>query len=79
MGQSRWPGGATGGATTGKATVTQLGANQYTYALKPGSVKVPGATAEKAVQNPVQQGAESTGTTPHTASGNAGLPLISAT
>jgi hypothetical protein len=35
---------------TGKATVTQLGLQKYTYELKPGSVQVPGATAEAAVQ-----------------------------
>jgi hypothetical protein len=31
---------------TGKVTVTQKGANNYTYALKPGSVQVPGSTVE---------------------------------
>jgi hypothetical protein len=35
---------------TGKATVTQLGANRYTYELKPGSVQVPGSTADAAVE-----------------------------
>src|SRR4051794_24626756 len=30
---------------TGKATVTQEGRGRYTYALKPGSVQVPGSTA----------------------------------
>jgi hypothetical protein len=35
---------------TGKATVTQQGAQAYTYELKAGSVKVPGATAEAAVK-----------------------------
>ncbi|HEY3188623.1 MAG TPA: DUF4333 domain-containing protein [Solirubrobacteraceae bacterium] len=35
---------------TGKATVTQQGLNKYTYALKPGSVQVPGSTAEAAVE-----------------------------
>src|SRR4051795_5903404 len=37
-------------AATGKATVTQQGLNKYTYELKPGSVQVPGATAEAAVE-----------------------------
>src|SRR3954467_7021635 len=31
---------------TGKVTVTQRGANNYTYALKPGSVQVPGSAVE---------------------------------
>ena len=35
---------------TGKATVTQLGANKYTYELKPGSVEVPGSTADAALE-----------------------------
>src|SRR3954466_15472125 len=35
---------------TGKATVTQLGANKYTYELTPGSVQVPGATADAALE-----------------------------
>jgi hypothetical protein len=35
---------------TGKATVTQAPGNQYTYALTPGSVQVPGETADSAVQ-----------------------------
>ena len=35
---------------TGKATVTQQGRNRYTYALKPGSVQVPGETADAAVE-----------------------------
>ena len=35
---------------TGKATVTQQGLNKYTYELKPGSVQVPGATADAAVE-----------------------------
>src|SRR3954452_2340925 len=35
---------------TGKATVTQQGANKYTYELKPGSVQVPGSTADAAVE-----------------------------
>ena len=35
---------------TGKATVTQQGRNKYTYELKPGSVQVPGSTAEAAVE-----------------------------
>src|SRR3954454_8824279 len=35
---------------TGKATVTQLGANKYAYELTPGSVQVPGSTADAAVE-----------------------------
>lgn len=35
---------------TGKATVTQQGLNRYTYKLKAGSVQVPGATADAAVE-----------------------------
>jgi hypothetical protein len=35
---------------TGKATVTQQGLNKYTYELKPGSVQVPGSTADAAVE-----------------------------
>jgi hypothetical protein len=35
---------------TGDATVTQGAANTYTYALKPGSVRVPGATADAAIE-----------------------------
>lgn len=35
---------------SGKATVTQQGANRYTYELKAGSVQVPGSTAEEAVE-----------------------------
>ena len=35
---------------TGKVTVTQKGANKYTYALKPGSVQVPGATVEAEIE-----------------------------
>jgi hypothetical protein len=35
---------------TGKATVTQQGHGRYTYELKPGSVQVPGATADAAVE-----------------------------
>lgn len=34
---------------TGKATVTQQGANKYAYELKPGSVQVPGSTAAAVV------------------------------
>src|SRR3954468_12236505 len=36
--------------STGKATVTQQGLNKYTYELKPGSVEVPGSTADAAVE-----------------------------
>ncbi len=35
---------------SGKATVTQQGANRYTYELKAGSVEVPGSTAAAAVE-----------------------------
>ena len=35
---------------TGKATVTQQGLGRYTYELKPGSVQVPGETADAAVE-----------------------------
>jgi hypothetical protein len=35
---------------TGKATVTQGRRGRYTYALKPGSVQVPGSTANAAVE-----------------------------
>jgi hypothetical protein len=35
---------------TGKAKVTQLGGGRYSYELKPGSVQVPGATADKAIE-----------------------------
>jgi len=35
---------------TGKATVTQQGRGRYAYELKPGSVQVPGATADAAVE-----------------------------
>src|SRR3954454_14607626 len=35
---------------TGKATVTQQGLDKYTHELKPGSVQVPGATADAAVE-----------------------------
>jgi hypothetical protein len=35
---------------TGKATVTQQGANRYSYELKSGSVEVPGSTAAAAVE-----------------------------
>ena len=35
---------------TGKVTVTQKGANNYTYALKPGSVQVPGSAAEAEIE-----------------------------
>src|SRR3954471_12894013 len=35
---------------TGKATVTQKGAGKYTYALTPGSVQIPGSTADAAVE-----------------------------
>jgi hypothetical protein len=34
----------------GKATVTQEGGNRFTYALKPGSVRIPGATVEAAIE-----------------------------
>jgi hypothetical protein len=39
----------TSGAT-GKATVTQQALGTYDYELKPGSVQIPGATAEAAVE-----------------------------
>lgn len=35
---------------TGKAKVTQLGGGRYSYELKPGSVQVPGATVDKAIE-----------------------------
>ena len=35
---------------TGKATVTQQGGGKYSYELKPGSVQVPGSTADAAVE-----------------------------
>ena len=35
---------------TGKATVTQSGRNNFTYELKPGSVQVPGETANAAIE-----------------------------
>jgi len=35
---------------TGKATVTQEGAGKYTYELTPGSVQVPGSTADAAIE-----------------------------
>ena len=35
---------------TGKATVTQLGGGRYSYELKSGSVQVPGATVDKAIE-----------------------------
>lgn len=35
---------------TGKATVTQAGVNRYTYALEPGSVQIPGTTADAAIE-----------------------------
>jgi len=34
----------------GKVTVTQQGADRYTYAFVPGSVKIPGATADEAIE-----------------------------
>jgi Domain of unknown function (DUF4333) len=39
----------TNGAT-GKAKVTQLGGGRYSYELKAGSVQVPGATADNAIE-----------------------------
>jgi Domain of unknown function (DUF4333) len=43
---------------TGKATVTQKGANNYTYELKPGSVEIPGATVSKELEEDLaKQGA----------------------
>jgi len=35
---------------TGKATVTQVGPNKFTYELKPGSVQVPGDVADVAIE-----------------------------
>jgi len=35
---------------TGKVTVTQQGANQYTYAFAPGSVQIPGTSADAAIE-----------------------------
>jgi uncharacterized protein DUF4333 len=35
---------------TGKATVTQVGPNKFTYELKPGSVQVPGEVADAAIE-----------------------------
>jgi hypothetical protein len=35
---------------TGKATVTQVAPNKFTYELKPGSVQVPGEVADAAVE-----------------------------
>jgi hypothetical protein len=35
---------------TGKAVVTETGLSKFSYALKPGSVQVPGATADAAVE-----------------------------
>jgi hypothetical protein len=35
---------------TGKATVTQQGLNKYSYELTPGSVQVPGSTADAALE-----------------------------
>jgi hypothetical protein len=35
---------------TGKATVTQTGVNHFTYALEPGSVQIPGSTADAAIE-----------------------------
>jgi hypothetical protein len=44
---------------TGKAEVTQTGANSFTYELAKGSVRVPGATVEKEIQRSLaQQGIE---------------------
>jgi hypothetical protein len=34
----------------GKVTVTQHGANRYTYAFVPGSVQIPGSTADAAIE-----------------------------
>jgi Domain of unknown function (DUF4333) len=34
----------------GKATVTQQGANSFTYAFTPGSMKVPGTTVDAAIE-----------------------------
>jgi hypothetical protein len=41
---------ATAKTATPKATVTQVGPNKFTYELKPGSVQVPGAVADAAVE-----------------------------
>jgi hypothetical protein len=35
---------------TGKATVTQVGPNKFSYELKPGSVQVPGEVADAAIE-----------------------------
>jgi hypothetical protein len=35
---------------TGKATVTQTGINNFKYALEPGSVQIPGSTADAAIE-----------------------------
>jgi hypothetical protein len=46
---------------TGKATVTQSGANQFTYSLEPGSVQIPGSTADAAIEKSLAaQGAPNT-------------------
>src|SRR4051812_1134595 len=37
-------------SATGKANVTQTGVNKFSYALKPGSVEVPGSAADAAVE-----------------------------
>jgi hypothetical protein len=43
---------------TGKAKVTQVGPNQFTYELKPGSVQLPGEVADAAVEKQLaKQGA----------------------
>jgi Domain of unknown function (DUF4333) len=43
---------------TGKATVTQVALNQFTYESKPGSVQVPGEVADAAVEQQLaKQGA----------------------
>jgi hypothetical protein len=39
-----------GNGAAGKANVTQVGPNQFTYELKPGSVQVPGDVADAAVE-----------------------------
>jgi Domain of unknown function (DUF4333) len=39
-----------GNGAAGKAKVTQVGPNQFTYELKPGSVQVPGEVADAAVE-----------------------------
>jgi uncharacterized protein DUF4333 len=36
--------------STGKATVTQTGVNHFTHALEPGSVRIPGSTADAAIE-----------------------------